>query len=403
MLWPVLLSVSGFRLGPRFAHIASIIMAPAWMRRLAKLGKNERKPRRLAVSYRPVIEPMEDRVVPTTLSLPASIIAAKASIVTVPINVDSLDDAVNGTSGLSAATLVLAYDANVLTVSNSDIQLGSVFNGSPGWSVSANAATPGQLVIVLSTSSNVLTATAGGSLALVNFHVKSTPVIGTTTLIDLAADNGGSPPDTGLADQNFNPYILANPPQDGLDANDGILTVTGINHPPVANNDAWSVTECALAGDPGLTVACPGVLANDTDIDGDLLTAVDFSARRHGTLVINANGSFIYTPDLGYVGSDGFSYMAFDGLADSNVATVTLTVAPRLSIPTWLSGTQGSAVVVPVLIDNPNPAGLVASSQPLWPSTTTRRCSLSPTPTCNSARWSTAGAWLPTSMRPQVR
>ena len=69
------------------------------------------------------------------------------------------------------------------------------------------------------------------------------------------------------------------------------------------------------------------MLGNDTDVDGDTLTAVAASAGpAHGTLTLNADGSFTYTPAANYNGTDSFTYKANDGTADSNVATVTITV-----------------------------------------------------------------------------
>ena len=47
-------------------------------------------------------------------------------------------------------------------------------------------------------------------------------------------------------------------------------------------------------------MAAPGVLANDTDPDGDPLTAVLVTGPSHGTLTLNANGSFTYTPAANY-------------------------------------------------------------------------------------------------------
>jgi VCBS repeat-containing protein len=101
------------------------------------------------------------------------------------------------------------------------------------------------------------------------------------------------------------------------------ITVSVVNLPPVAVNDSYSTNQ-----DTQLTVnAANGVLKNDTDANGDTLTAVLNANVAHGTLALNAaDGSFIYMPNAGYTGPDTFTYHASDGTASSNVATVTITV-----------------------------------------------------------------------------
>ncbi|NOS69719.1 MAG: tandem-95 repeat protein, partial [Verrucomicrobia bacterium] len=107
--------------------------------------------------------------------------------------------------------------------------------------------------------------------------------------------------------------------------NSGIATVTitvlAVNDPPVAQNDAYNVTE-----NTALNIIVPGVLGNDSDPDGDLLTAVLVASPTHGALTLNTNGSFTYIPDANYHGPDSFSYHANDGTTNSGIATVTLTV-----------------------------------------------------------------------------
>jgi VCBS repeat-containing protein len=76
------------------------------------------------------------------------------------------------------------------------------------------------------------------------------------------------------------------------------------------------------------------VLGNDTDPDGDPLTAALESGPSHGTVTLNADGSFDYTPDADFNGTDTFTYKANDGTADSNIATVTITVTPVNDAPT---------------------------------------------------------------------
>lgn len=105
------------------------------------------------------------------------------------------------------------------------------------------------------------------------------------------------------------------------------LTINTTDHAPVANNDAYNVSQGT-----SLSIQVPGVLANDTDADGDPLTVVLANSPAspgpaHGTLTLNANGSFVYTPDPSYTGTDSFRYQAYDGILYSSVATVTLTVA----------------------------------------------------------------------------
>ena len=95
------------------------------------------------------------------------------------------------------------------------------------------------------------------------------------------------------------------------------------NNPPVANPDNYSVPTGST-----LQINAPGVLGNDTDADGDTLTAVAVDNPDHGTLTQNPDGSFTYKPDTGYTGPDSFSYKANDGKDDSNEATVTITVTP---------------------------------------------------------------------------
>jgi uncharacterized delta-60 repeat protein len=103
------------------------------------------------------------------------------------------------------------------------------------------------------------------------------------------------------------------------------ITVNPVNDAPIAAPDG---TYSAVAG-VALSVAAPGVLGNDTDVDGDPLTAVLSSGPFHGSLTFNADGSFVYTPNLFYSGADEFTYRAFDGAAYSSVVTVSINVAPN--------------------------------------------------------------------------
>ncbi|MGI9022013.1 MAG: Calx-beta domain-containing protein [Acidimicrobiales bacterium] len=86
-------------------------------------------------------------------------------------------------------------------------------------------------------------------------------------------------------------------------------------------SDAYS-----LAMNTTLTVPAPGVLANDSDPDGDPLTAGMPSGPSHGTLSLSMNGGFTYTPTANYTGSDTWTYMAHDPDGGMVETTVTMTV-----------------------------------------------------------------------------
>lgn len=104
------------------------------------------------------------------------------------------------------------------------------------------------------------------------------------------------------------------------------VTLT-VNTPPVAVADSYSVVSGST-----LVKAAPGVLANDTDANGDPLVAIKMSNPAHGTLMLAADGSFTYTPALGYSGPDSFTYKASDGLSHSNIVTVSISATPPASL-----------------------------------------------------------------------
>jgi VCBS repeat-containing protein len=101
-----------------------------------------------------------------------------------------------------------------------------------------------------------------------------------------------------------------------------VATVTiNLGQPPVANDDSYSTNENTV-----LSVAAPGVLANDTSPSGNPLTCAILSTPTHGHVIFNPDGSFTYTPATNLIGIDSFTYEDSDGHFHSNVATVTLNV-----------------------------------------------------------------------------
>ncbi|MGA2502273.1 MAG: Ig-like domain-containing protein, partial [Tepidisphaeraceae bacterium] len=129
------------------------------------------------------------------------------------------------------------------------------------------------------------------------------------------------------------------------------ITVNHVNHAPVATDDNYTT-----AANTTLNGAASGVLANDNDLDGDVLTAALVTGPLNGTLTLNPNGSFSYTPNAGFSGVDVFTYRTSDGITTSNTARVLITVsapvAPANTVPVATNFTAlrnpGSAAVVDV-------------------------------------------------------
>jgi VCBS repeat-containing protein len=112
------------------------------------------------------------------------------------------------------------------------------------------------------------------------------------------------------------------------------ITVNSVNDAPVANDDTESTDE-----DADLNA---NVLTNDTDADGDALTAIEVAGPANGTLTLNSDGSYTYTPDPDYNGPDSFTYKANDGTDDSNTATVNITVNPVNDAPVANDDTEST-------------------------------------------------------------
>ncbi len=125
-----------------------------------------------------------------------------------------------------------------------------------------------------------------------------------------------------------------------------ISVINPPNAPPTAVADAYSTSE-----DTGLTIAAAaGLLVNDTDAEGDVLTATVVTPPARGTLLLNPNGSFSYQPNANFSGTDSFTYQALDG-GVSLAAAVTLTVTPVNDPPIAMTdayvGDPGASLTVP--------------------------------------------------------
>ncbi len=106
------------------------------------------------------------------------------------------------------------------------------------------------------------------------------------------------------------------------------INIGDVNEAPTASEDSYSVNAGSV-----LSVALPGVIANDSDVDGDSVTTILVSAPTGGTLTLLANGALTYTPASGFFGVDTFTYRLSDGSLQSNVVEVQIVVVAGVSNP----------------------------------------------------------------------
>ena len=118
------------------------------------------------------------------------------------------------------------------------------------------------------------------------------------------------------------------------------------NTPPLAEDDTYQVDEDQLLS----VSAAAGVLANDTNGGQDPLTATLVDAPQHGSLTLASDGSFDYLPAAEYSGTDSFTYLA-NNREPSNLARVTIEVAPVLDLATAVADTYVVEVGSSLLLD----------------------------------------------------
>lgn len=124
------------------------------------------------------------------------------------------------------------------------------------------------------------------------------------------------------------------------------LTVNPVNDAPAASDDTYTITE-----DSELIISSPGVLGNDSDVDSDSLLAIIDTSTSNGVLVFTSDGSFSYTPNANFAGSDSFTYHANDGQLDSNIATVNITITSENDAPVAANDLAETKQNTPILID----------------------------------------------------
>jgi VCBS repeat-containing protein len=178
----------------------------------------------------------------------------------------------------------------------------------------SDANTAGETITVVLSDTNGLLAATGTGVS----PSGPTQLTITGTLAQVNAELGT----LTLQEITLAPDTIDVATSDGRGGSDDHKIAVSVNAAPVANNDSYDALH-----DRTLQIdAAHGVLANDSDVDSDKLTAVPNTAPSFGSLSLNPDGSFTYTPNHHFVGTDSFTYFASDGSSET-LATATINVS----------------------------------------------------------------------------
>ena len=172
------------------------------------------------------------------------------------------------------------------------------------------------LTFIVTNNTNPALFSAGPAVAA-NGTLTFTPAPnanGSATITLTLRDNGGT----------------ANGGQDTSAPQSFSITLNPINDAPVANDASITTNEDTVYN---------GTLTG-SDADGDTLSFAKVTDPAHGTLTVNTNGAFTYTPSANYFGSDSFTFSVSDGHGGSDTGTVNITVNPVNDAPSFTKGTR---------------------------------------------------------------
>jgi len=199
----------------------------------------------------------------------------------------------------------------------------------------------------------------GDDLEIIAFD--STSVSG--GIVDLNPDGGFTytPPNGFEGDDSFS-YVISDG-RGGTDTASVDIAVIKGAIDPVANNDVYSTNK-----NTELIIDAPGVLENDTDPNGDPLTVVSYDASSiEGTVVVNPDGSFIYTPAIDSINTDTFIYVVGDGNGNTDTASVSINILNGIagnSPPIAEDDTVMTDLDVELLVSDPAQGILANDSDP---------------------------------------
>jgi len=280
------------------------------------------------------------------------------------------DSTAGTTVTFDVAAAFADVDGDTLTYSSTGLPPGLSLDPATG-QVSGTPTTPGSYSVTLSAADG----NGGNASTTFVWTVEAAPNNGPTTVGTLSTETASDAQSVSIAtadvfrDADGDTLVFS---ADGLPAGLTIDTTTGVitgtlasNASSAATGGVYTITVSASDGRGGLAsqaftltvanvapiaaadnaagsedgVISGNVLANDSDADRDVLTVdtVPVQGPQHGVLVLNGDGSFSYTPDVNYNGSDSFTYRVTDADGATSTATVSLTITAVNDAPSAAS------------------------------------------------------------------
>ncbi|MFC3115100.1 retention module-containing protein [Cellvibrio fontiphilus] len=168
-----------------------------------------------------------------------------------------------------------------------------------------------------------------------------------SVVIDAVTGNPIYTPDAGYVGTDTFTYTISDG-NGGTDTASVTVTVTA-NTAPVAVADSITLFEGGVA--TSLNGGATSLLANDTDAEGNPLTAILVTGPAHGTLTLNADGTFSYIHDGSETTVDSFTYKVNDGTVDGNTVTVNINITPVNERPIAVDDFYTTAEDTPIVFD----------------------------------------------------
>jgi subtilisin family serine protease len=278
-------------------------------------------------------------------------------------------------------------DVSNQTVFNPVLVAGSGSGGTNNPPVANDVAASGDEDTVIAWSPSVSDPDVGNTLSC---SIAAQPSSGIATVASNCSSGSYTPNPNFNGNDGFTYQVSDG--NGGSDTGTVIITVNPVNDAPVAVDDAYSTPV-----ETTMSVAAPGVLGNDSDVDGPSLSVASHTGASSGSVTVNPDGSFTYTPNAGFSGTDSFTYTVSDGnLSDSGTVTITVGTPITMHVAdldgsSTNNGSTWTAAVTILVVDaagTPVSGAAVSGNWTVNSSTSTGGCTTGPTGTCSVSKTS---------------